>query len=557
MSMTLPFDASVDGTTTRAAALDWDWWRQAAVYQVYPRSFADSNGDGIGDLRGVIDKLDYLERLGIDAIWLSPFYPSPLADGGYDVSDYRDVDPRLGTIDDMRELIGGAHSRGLRVIVDIVPNHTSERHPWFMAALDSPPGSPERDRYIFRSGLTADGGEPPSDWASHFGGSAWTRLPDGEWYLHLFAREQPDLNWQNPEVRADFLHTLRFWGDLGVDGFRVDVAHGLAKDLAEPLRSQPNRDRLLPFDGSDPLYDREELDEIYAEWRAVFDTYVPPLMAVAESWAPSPRRARYARPTSLGQAFNFELSTVEWSASAFARVIRDGLDDAAISGATTTWVLSNHDIVRHATRFGLPNGIDLDAWLMTGGESPPLDAGVGLARARAATLLMLALPGSAYLYQGEELGLPEVPDLPVTALQDPIWERTQHTIKGRDGCRVPLPWTVDPDGFGFSGSDPWLPQPDAFAGYAADTQSGRPGSTLELYRAALRLRRELQSAELLDWRGSVPEVVDFERPGGWRSLTNFGESAIRLPEGEVLLMSMTSETEGVLEPNTTVWMRRR
>ena len=526
------------------------------MYQVYPRSFADSNGDGIGDIRGVISRLDYLDDLGVDALWLSPFYPSPLADGGYDVSDYRDVDPRLGTLDDLRDLVTGAHARGLHVIVDLVPNHTSDQHPWFQQALAAPPGSAARDRYIFRRGTGHTGAEPPSDWMSHFGGSAWTRLPDGDWYLHLFAAEQPDLNWDSREVRDDFLTTIRFWGEIGVDGFRVDVAHGLAKDLSEPLRSQPNLDTLLPSDGSDPLYDRDELETIYAHWRHVFNTFSPPLMAVAEAWAPAERLSRYARSTSLGQAFSFDLATTDWDAAAFRLAITAGLADASRGEATSTWVLSNHDIVRHATRFGLPVGTVLDAWLHSDGTEPPLDQPLGLARARAATLMMLALPGSAYLYQGEELGLPEVADLPRDAIADPIWERTGHLLKGRDGARVPLPWAATGPALGFGSGAPWLPQPASFAGLAASAQAGVPGSTLELYRRALALRRELQGPESLEWV-DTPNCVHFRRPGGWQSLTNCGEQAVALPGREVLLASnhLPGEAVAVVQPNETVWCR--
>ncbi len=532
-----------------------DWWRHAVVYQVYPRSFADSDGDGLGDIRGVVSKLDHLESLGVDAVWLSPFYPSPLVDGGYDVSDPRSVDPRLGTVDDMRELVTDAHSRGIKVIVDVVPNHTSDQHAWFQEALASPKGSAARARYVFRDGLGPDGGEPPSDWRSHFGGPAWTRLPDGQWYLHLFAREQPDLDWSNREVRDDLLRTLRFWGDLGVDGFRVDVAHGLAKDLAEPLRSQPNLDRQLPTDGSDPLYDRDELDEIYAEWRAVFNEYEPPLMAVAEAWAPPSRLSRYAKRGSLGQAFNFEFSTSAWDSDQLRGVIERGLASAERSGATTTWVLSNHDIVRHATRFALPNGADLDAWLLTGGVDPAPDVAVGRRRARAAALLMLALPGSVYLYQGDELGLPEVADLPIDRLRDPIWERTNGAQKGRDGARVPLPWDSEAPHLGFGAGEPWLPQPAVFRELAVSSQDADPASTLNLHRAAIRLRGLLDASEDITWIDSPDGVLHFRRAGGWRCLTNVSGDAVPLPAGEMLLSSVETPVGDTVPRDTTVWYR--
>jgi alpha-glucosidase len=535
--------------------LDADWWRQACVYQVYPRSFADSNGDGIGDLAGVTSRISYLAELGIDAIWLSPFYPSALADGGYDVDDYRDVAPELGTLADFDSLVGAAHAHGIKIIVDIVPNHTSSRHPWFAEALASPRGSAARARYIFRNGTGPNGSLPPSDWVSHFGGPAWTRVPDGQWYCHLFAAEQPDLDWDNPEVREDFKTTLRFWADRGVDGYRVDVAHALAKDLSEPLRSKSVlEDKTLPMDGSDPLYDRNEVHEIYSEWRAVFNEYDPPRTAVAEAFAPSERRALYARPTGLGQAFNFDLLKADFSAAEFGAVITFCLNEAAKTGSSSTWVLSNHDVVRHTSRYALPTGVDLNAWLMSDGTLPLPDEIAGLRRARAATLLMLALPGSSYLYQGEELGLHEVSDLPVDALQDPIWQRTRNTRKGRDGCRVPLPWTGDGDSYGFGSGPSWLPQPAGFSRTAVAAQSGQAESTLELYREALRVRRQLQTVEELDWVPTGdPNVLHFVRPGGWHCVTNFGTAPVSLPEGVVRVGSVPL-TEGALPGECTAWL---
>ncbi|GAA1427314.1 glycoside hydrolase family 13 protein [Microlunatus lacustris] len=541
-----------------APSPDRDWWRQAVVYQVYPRSFADSDANGIGDLPGLTSRLDYLAELGVDAIWLSPFYPSALADGGYDVADYRDVAPELGTLADFDVLVAEAHARNLKVVVDIVPNHTSDLHAWFQEALASEPGSAARARYIFRDGTGPDGAEPPSDWISHFGGPAWTRLPDGQWYCHLFAPEQPDLNWDNREVRDDFLTTLRFWADRGVDGYRVDVAHALAKDLSEPLRSKPTlEDEGVPLDGTDPLYDRDEVHEIYAEWRReVFDRYDPPRTAVAEAFAPSERRALYARPTELGQAFNFDLLKADFGAEDFRTVIDFCLAEAERAGSSTTWVLSNHDVVRHATRYGLPRGIDLDEWLMGEGQVPPLDEAQGLRRARAATLLMLALPGSSYLYQGEELGLHEVADIPLGALQDPIWVRTLGTKKGRDGARVPLPWSEDGASYGFGSGAAWLPQPAAFSRTAVSAQRGVPDSTWELYAQALGLRRRLQGAESLTWLPAGPDVLHLERPGGWHCVMNFGSDPIRLPEGQLLLSSADAPVVDELPGETTVWLTR-
>ncbi|MFI6933744.1 glycoside hydrolase family 13 protein [Streptomyces sp. NPDC050287] len=560
--MTDPVPHRPDPSSPDLSSKDPNWWRQAVVYQIYPRSFADADGDGLGDLKGVTRRLNHLAALGVDALWLSPFYPSELADGGYDVADYRDVDPRLGTLDDFEVMAAEAHRLGLKVIVDLVPNHTSHQHAWFQEALAAGPGSPARDRYVFRDGRGAHGELPPTDWQSVFGGSAWQRVPDGQWYLHLFAPQQPDLDWANEEVRADFRTTLRFWSDRGVDGFRVDVAHALAKDLSEPLRDlgapELSAEDALPGfpPGTHPFYDRDEVHEIYRDWRKILDAYRPPRMAVAEAWVPGARRALYARPDELGQAFNFEYLQADWDADALREVITDSLATARTAGASATWVLSNHDVVRHASRLMLPPGTDSNAWLLSGGHAPAIDETAGLRRARAATLLMLALPGSSYVYQGEELGLPEVADLPVEVLQDPIWEQTGRVRKGRDGCRVPLPWTTTGPSYGFGAAGAWLPQPESFARYAVEAQDGAEGSTLEFYRTALRLRRKLQEGESLTWADdSPPGVVDFARHDGWRCVTNMSGAAVPLPPGDVLLSSAPLADGGaLLGPDTTVWL---
>ncbi|WP_405616578.1 glycoside hydrolase family 13 protein [Streptomyces sp. NBC_00076] len=548
------------GPPVDLSSRDPDWWRQAVVYQVYPRSFADADGDGLGDLKGVTLRLNHLAALGVDALWLSPFYPSELADGGYDVADYRDVDPRLGSLDDFDELAAEAHRLGLKVIVDLVPNHTSHQHVWFQEALAAGPGSAARDRYVFRDGRGTHGEHPPTDWQSVFGGSAWQRVPDGQWYLHLFAPQQPDLNWANDEIRADFRTTLRFWADRGVDGFRVDVAHALAKDLDEPLRdlgahALGGEGALAEFPpGAHPYYDRDDVHDIYRDWRRVFDSYSPPRMAIAEAWVLGDRRALYAHPDGLGQAFNFEYLQTGWDAEELRQVIAHSLATAREVGASATWVLSNHDVVRHTSRLMLPPGTDDNAWLLTGGHAPAVDEAAGLRRARAATLLMLALPGSSYVYQGEELGLPEVADLPVEVLQDPIWEQTGRVRKGRDGCRVPLPWATTGPSYGFGAGGAWLPQPESFARYAVEAQDGTDGSTLEFYRTALRVRRKLQEGESLTWADDSPTgVLDFARHGGWRCVTNLSGTAVPLPPGEVLLSSAPL-ADGRLGPDTTVWV---
>lgn len=535
-----------------------EWWRHAVIYQVYPRSFADSNGDGIGDLPGITARLPYLAELGVDAIWLSPFYRSPQLDAGYDVSDYRDVDPIFGTLNDFDHMLRDAHGLGLRVIVDLVPNHTSSEHAWFEAAIDTPSGSAERERYIFRDGKGEHGELPPNNWQSVFGGNAWSQAPgDTQWYLHLFDRSQPDLNWQHPEVRADFESVLRFWLDRGVDGFRVDVAHGLIK--AEGLPDWAGQVAMVEGDAGahsnhGPMWDQEGVHEVYRGWRRVLDEYEGDRMMVAEAWVHPPARlARYVREDEMQQAFNFDYLLSHWDAQAFRDVITRSLAVSAEVGAPTTWVMSNHDTVRHASRYGLsvpgarPRGID------AAGEQP--DEALGLRRARAAALLTLALPGSAYIYQGEELGLPEHTTLDAEHRQDPAFFRTNGEEIGRDGCRIPLPWDSTLPAYGFGPGDAtWLPQPASFKNYAVDTQAGRGDSTLELYRACLGLRRELDLGNAsLVWLDALPGVVAF-RNGGVTVLVNTTDAPVALPPGEVLLASV-AVTAGALPANAAVWLR--
>ncbi|MDR1633786.1 MAG: glycoside hydrolase family 13 protein [Bifidobacteriaceae bacterium] len=544
-----------------------DWWRDAAVYQIYPRSFADANGDGIGDLPGIVSKVPYLAALGVDAVWLSPFYPSALADGGYDVDDYRDVDPRIGTLAQFDQMVAALHEAGIRVIIDIVPNHSGSGHAWFQEALASPPGSAARARYIFRDGSGPDRSVPPSDWQAAFGGSAWGPVGDGQFYLHMFDPAQPDWNWDNPEVRAEFVDILRFWADRGVDGFRVDVANALAKDLsADPLPSAEEI-ALVPAGPDHPLYDRDEVHDIYAEWRAVFNSYDPPRAAVAEAWTDDPaRRARYAQPDGLGQAFNFDLLWAAFDAAEFRRVIERDLALARASGSSSTWVLSNHDVIRHASRYGLELPAELEdrralgrGWLLAGGRAPVEDIDSGLRRARAATATIMALPGSVYLYQGEELGLREVADLPDAVRQDPLFRRSPGYDVGRDGARVPLPWTAAGPSFGFGVGSAHLPQPAWFGQVAADVQAGDPESTLNLYRRALAARRSLLTrpdvrSAALEWLDSPPGSLHFRR-GPWHCLVNFSAVAdLELPSGEVVLWSLGSLGNGRLAPATTAWV---
>lgn len=537
------------------------WWRDAVVYQVYPRSFADGNGDGIGDLTGITSRVGYLADLGVDAVWLSPFYPSALADGGYDVDDYRDVDPRIGTLTDFDAMVAALHGAGIRVIVDIVPNHTSNRHAWFREALAAGPGSDARGRYHFRDGRGPGGDLPPNGWTSVFGGGAWERVIErdgtpGQWYFHYFATEQPDLNWDRRDVRDDFLKTIRFWSDRGVDGFRIDVAFMLTKDMDpvhDALDDIHGTEAMFP-EGQHPLFDRDDVQDVYAEWRSVFDEYDPPRTAVAEAWVPAHRRARYASPTSLGQAFNFDLLKADFDAESFREIIARNLAEADETGGSSTWVLSNHDVVRHATRYGLPGGGEGREWLLAGGDPAAVDREGGLRRARAATLLLLALPGSVYLYEGEELGLHEVGDIPASDRQDPVFFRNQGVDIGRDGCRVPLPWTATGASFGFGDDGAHLPQPAWFAGLAVDVQEADSGSTLSFYRAVLRARRDLVHAVGFAWRDDAAQVLHVVRGDDWHVVANFGDVPVDLPAGTVVISSAPL-TGGRLPAQTTAWVR--
>jgi alpha-glucosidase len=537
------------------------WWRDAVVYQIYIRSFADGDGDGIGDIRGMRSRLGYLRDLGVDAIWVNPWFVSPMVDGGYDVADYRDIDPLFGTMADAEGFIDEAHAMGIRVLLDIVPNHTSDRHPWFQAALAAGPGSRERDRYVFRDGRGRGGSRPPTDWPSVFGGRAWTRVTEpggrpGQWYLHLFAPEQPDLDWTEPEVRAEFESILRFWFDRGADGFRIDVAHGLVKDPAFPdLGGVSPRSAVKPG----PYWDQDGVHDIYRRWRAIADEYGDRAY-VAEVFVSSAERlARYLRPDELHTAFDFRFLKAGWDAAGLRAAIDDNLGALASVGAAATWVLSNHDQTRHVTRFGRAVTGAVDPVIEGPPPTGPTDLALGRRRARAALLLVLALPGCVYLYQGEELGLEEVDDLPDELLQDPAWLRSGRTIRGRDGCRVPLPWwgPEPPFGFGPPGSVPWLPQPAHWRDMTVEAQTGDPGSFLGLYRAALRLRREHLGfrGNGMAWLPAPDAVLRFDRPGGLEAIVNLGSTPIELPAGRPILLASDALSDAtLLPPDTSVWL---
>lgn len=510
------------------------WWRGAVFYQVYVRSFSDSNADGVGDLAGIRSRLGYLSLLGVDALWITPFYPSPMADHGYDVADARDVDPLFGNLDGFEDLVSEAHEYGIRVTVDLVPNHTSDRHPWFESAAVAAPGDPVRDRYHIRAGLGPDGASPPNNWESLFGGPAWTRLPDGQWYLHLFAPEQPDLNWDHPEVLGDLERTLRFWMDRGVDGFRVDVAHGMAKEPGLPDMDPIVHSELLRETPADPRLDNDGVHDIHRMIRRVLDGY-PGRMAVGEVWVRDDERlGRYARRDELHMVFDFRFAEAEWNAEEFANAIAHALATVRDHGAPPVWVLSNHDMERPVSRFG-------------GGE-------IGRLRARAAALLQLALPGTAYLYNGDELGLPNL-ELPDELLQDPMWERSGHTERGRDGERIPMPWAGETPPYDFTtGASTWLPMPELWGEFTVETQSERSDSMLSLYRRAIEIRREHPATEYeIEWFGAPDDCLAFRRADGLVCALNASNRSVPLPPGEVLLASSPLDDDG-LPPDTTVWL---
>ena len=534
------------------------WWQTAVVYQVYIRSFADGSGDGIGDVQGLRQRLPYLAELGVDAIWINPWYPSPMADAGYDVADYRDIEPSYGTLDEAQAAIAEAHTLGIKVLLDIVPNHTSDQHAWFRAALAGQPQA--RARYHVRPGRGAGGELPPNNWQSIFGGPAWTRLADGDWYLHLFAPGQPDLNWDHPEVRTEFEDILAFWFDRGVDGFRIDVAHGLVKKAGLPDTVSAAPGSLVESNEGHPAWDQDGVHEIYRGWRAVADRYAPERIFIAEAWVGSNERlARYLRPDELHTAFQFDFLRTPWRAEVMRAVIDDAIGAAATVGAPPTWVLSNHDVTRTVTRFARsqPEHLVGTDWERNrwGDEDP--DHALGRKRARAAALVQLALPGTAYVYQGEELALEEIEDLPDDVRQDPTWAQSGFTDVGRDGCRIPLPWTDTAPPYGFaagSGSATWLPQPAHWGEHSVEAQERDPDSTLNLYRAALALRRTMwRDAGDVKWLTVTPDVAAFER-GGAQCWVNTGDADVALPDVASVALTSAPGVDRVLPPDCAVWL---
>lgn len=549
-------DAAVaPAPTAPTAASAAEWWRSAVIYQVYVRSFADADGDGTGDLAGVLSRLQYLKDLGVDAIWFNPWYASPLADGGYDVSDYRAIHPMFGTLAQAETLITEAAALGIRTIVDIVPNHVSDQHPWFQEALAAGPGSPERERFWFHPGGGDNGDEMPTAWVSSFQGDTWTRTtnPDGtpgEWYLHLFTAEQPDLNWNHPDVRKEHEDILRFWFDRGVAGVRIDSAAMIIKDPElGPLT-------IDPAPGEHPHIDRDEIHDVYRGWRAVADEYDPPRVLVGEVWLEDTARfARYLRQDEMHTAFNFDFMTRPWNAAAMRESIERTLSEHQPIGAPATWVLSNHDITRPVTRYGRE---DTSFAFDRKRFGTPTDLEQGTRRARAAALLTAALPGCLYIYQGDELGLPEA-ELPLDVIEDPMHFRSGGVDPGRDGCRVPLPWTRAGVSLGFGpagGGAPWLPQPDGWGELSVEAQEASGTSMLSLYRAALAARRS--SGDLRDgglaWLPSGDGVLAFRRGETVVSLTNFGEAPVALPDHIGVLAASDALADGALPPDCTVWL---
>ena len=531
-----------------------EWWRSGVIYQIYPRSFADQNGDGMGDLPGITSRLPKLKELGVDAIWLSPFFTSPQKDAGYDVADYRDVDPLFGTLQDFDLMVTKAHELGLRVMIDLVPNHSSDQHEWFQKALAASPGSAERNYYHFKDGRGESGELPPNNWVSMFGGPAWTRVEDGQWYVHLFDSSQPDLNWENPVVRAEFEDILRFWLDRGVDGFRVDQPHAMGKEPGLPDHPYVQEAGAGFIEGCEnpPMWFQDSVHDIFRSWRKILESYPGDRAMCGEAYVlPLSFMALWVRPDEFHQTFNFRFLDAGWDKEKLVSAINESFEAFDNVGAPSTWVLNNHDVIRHASRFGGDYG-RATASDGIGPSNPQPDNHLGLQKAKAATLFMLGLPGASYLYQGEELGLPEHTAISPEHRQDPTFFRTSGMRVGRDGCRVPLPWEIGNASSGFNNSgNAWLPQPDSYANLSRDLQENDPSSTLSLYKQALALRKELKLGEgSFDWL-IVDDVLSYQN-GSLTVVHNFSDKPVEL-EGKVLLSS-AQLANGQLSPNDTAWV---
>ncbi|MFZ9628117.1 MAG: glycoside hydrolase family 13 protein [Ilumatobacteraceae bacterium] len=558
---------------------DRAWWRDAVVYQVYVRSFADSDGDGRGDLRGILERLDHLSSLGIDAIWLNPCYPSPQLDHGYDVSDYFDIEPTYGDLTTFDRLVAAARERSIKVLMDVVPNHCSDQHEWFQAALRAAPGSAERARFWFRDGRGEHGELPPNNWMSVFGGPAWSRItePDGtpgQWYLRTFAAAQPDLNWENPEVHEHFERMLTFWFDRGVEGFRVDAVAVLGKHPGLPDAPPPP-----PGTAENDVFSHnpyslfvESAHDHWRRWRHVIDEYERThpgrqLVTVSEAYTPGKPELllKFVEPDQFHQSFCFDLLLAPWHRDLIFRAVDDVHRVLGAAGASLTWTLNNHDAQRSVTRYGRADAHLPESW--TGNNlvytGAPVDLAVGTRRARAMIAFVAGLPGSLYLYQGEELGLPEVLDIPDDRREDPIFFQTEGREIGRDGCRVPMPWTDDAStAFGFSpvAAEPWLPQPIDWGRYAAAHQVDDPSSMLSLYREVMAGRRTLTHAAPLEWLPrTIDGVLGYVR-GDVAVVLNVSQrqqsiEALGTPFTAVVIASDAAATTTSLPPDSAAWYR--
>ena len=535
---------------TKSVDISKEWWRTAAIYEIFVRSFADGNGDGIGDIPGIISRLPYIAGLGVDAIWLTPFYPSPQADTGYDVANYCDVEPMYGTLADFDQMVEKAHALGLKVFIDIVPNHTSSQHPWFQAALKAQPGSAERNRYIFRDGKGPNGKYPPNNWESWFAAKAWEKVPganEKQWYLHMFSDQQPDLNWRNQEVRDEFDRILTFWLDRKIDGIRVDAPTVLIKpadfkDVA--LDPGDEEDELTPEDNLPELF------PIYQHWREVLDRYGP-RCAIGEVFPDTPEEGlrNFIKKAKMNQIFCFDYQKAPWYAEDVRDLIDEWLEEASEYNTTPVWVANTHDMTRQASRLGLRDLDNVPEGIRNTDRQP--DRRLGDRRARAMAMLTLWLPGAVCLYYGEELGLPDDTKIRTKDLIDKIAER--------DGCRMPMPWEAKKPAFGFSATGKaWMKPPAIYAEYAVDAEENNPNSTLKLYRQLLKLRKELKLplGEIQYLKETEDDVI-VARNGSVCLAINFGDDAVKMPKGSIIARSLPNLKEGGMLPGgAAVWLQQ-